>query len=79
MQSDASTQVESRCEETLWLYSAFYHWFSDFLFFFHKKETAVYKYLDGITKSGAADELHNIKMPESPDIEDYIYMAYALL
>jgi hypothetical protein len=56
-----------------------YHWFSDFLFFFHKKEPALYKYLDGITKSRTADEFHSIKMPESPDIEDYIYMGYALL
>jgi hypothetical protein len=51
-------------------------WFSDFLFFFHKKEPALYKYLDDITKSGTTDELHSIKMPESPDIEDYIYLVF---
>jgi hypothetical protein len=53
--------------------------FSDFPFFFHKKEPALYKYLDDITKSGTTDEFHSIKMPDSPDFEDYIYLVYALL
>jgi hypothetical protein len=35
--------------------------------------------LDDITKSRTADDLHSIKMPESPDIEYYIYMGYVCL
>jgi hypothetical protein len=30
-------------------------------------------------KNGTADGLHSIKMPERPEIEDYIYLGYALL
>jgi hypothetical protein len=77
--SDASIQVEFRCESTTWVYSTFYHWFSNFLSFFHKKEPAFYKYLDDITKNGKDDGLHSIKMPKSTDIEDNIYLGYALL
>jgi hypothetical protein len=67
--------VNKQCDYTVLCITGFQIFFS----FCHKKEPPLYKYLDDITKSGTADELHSIKMPESPDIEDYIYMGYALL
>jgi hypothetical protein len=67
--------VKKQCDYTVLCITGFQIFFS----FFTKKEPALYKYLDDITKNETADWLHSINMPESPDIEDYIYMSYALL
>jgi hypothetical protein len=67
--------VNKQCDYTVLCITGFQIFFSCF----HKKEPALYIHLDDITKSGTAGELHSIKVPEIPDIEDYIYMGYALL